>query len=416
MGAARAPAAAVVAVVLGVLAVLLLVTWAASIGPGAVLDRRRPRGRTGSPPTPTPSPTPRAARPATAVRAAARPDRRAGAARGARRCSRCVGDAARGRPWSRGAARPRPRPRRPSRSAGAAGGAAPRAAGGRRSTCSSAAPACAEAIAAGRRQASARLLLEGTPAQRDRRVLAPVRAAGRRGRAGPARRGRPRRSSRCGSLDLVDADPGAVLAARRALPRGPVLRAPAGRGATGPRRSPALDAIHAGPAGAGPAAPGRARVMPRRLGAARRRRAGGARTPSSQVRPHRGSTSPRTPLRLALLVACCVAPCPAWCATRWTTAPARRTGRPPAPRSIVPAGGGRPAGGVRPAGRGPPDRADPDPALRDRLAALADQRWGSATARPRPTPGAARAARRPAAGRPGRAAAPAEPRPRSTTT
>jgi hypothetical protein len=58
MGAARAPAAAVVAVVLGVLAVLLVVTWSASIGPGAVLTGDGPTADRVST-TPTPSDTAR---------------------------------------------------------------------------------------------------------------------------------------------------------------------------------------------------------------------------------------------------------------------------------------------------------------------------------------------------------------------
>ena len=48
-------------------------------------------------------------------------------------------------------------------------------------------------------EAQRRVLARGRPGQRDRRVLAPVRDPGRGGRALPAGRGRPRRSSRCAS-------------------------------------------------------------------------------------------------------------------------------------------------------------------------------------------------------------------------
>jgi hypothetical protein len=54
MGAARASATAVAAVVLGVTAVLLVVTWSASIGPGAVLTGE---GLATHRVTPTPTPT-----------------------------------------------------------------------------------------------------------------------------------------------------------------------------------------------------------------------------------------------------------------------------------------------------------------------------------------------------------------------
>jgi hypothetical protein len=54
MGAARASTTAVAAVVLGVAAVLLVVTWSASIGPGAVLTGEGPATHRSSP-TPTPT-------------------------------------------------------------------------------------------------------------------------------------------------------------------------------------------------------------------------------------------------------------------------------------------------------------------------------------------------------------------------